>query len=103
MSIVKGPPAFVAGRVIFHLPSFAVTVLKSFLLKRIFTLSPGEAQPQILIGLSLCNTMLSLTSCGNRTCASTLFEHAVLQARRKKNIFKFSFMMIIQRMMKLFL
>src|SRR5215216_5749703 len=69
ISIVYGPPAFIAGRNAIHLPSVPAFVLAFLPLNLILTFSPLEAQPQILSFVSLCNTILSRTIRGRVICA----------------------------------
>src|SRR6478735_6339800 len=52
-----------------HLPSVFAVVLIFLPLNFILIFSFLEAHPQIFILASLCKIMLSLTSCGSRTCA----------------------------------
>src|SRR5258706_15711020 len=70
ISIVNGPPAFMGGNTISHLPFARAFVLYVLPLNRILTFSFFTAQPQIFILESLCNTMLSLTSRGSFTSAT---------------------------------
>jgi len=54
--------------------------------------SPGEAQPHIFIGASLCKIMLSLTNRGSLTCdIAGLARTTKPQASRGKNTFGLNF------------
>src|SRR5690606_8436028 len=86
IDIVKGPPAFIFGKVMVQVPSAEALVLYFFPWKETVTFSPGEAQPHTGMLASRCKTSPLLISLGSFTSAKLLDmevknRHATIKIR----------------------